>query len=107
VADSRRPRDGKAIEEIGWYNPTEDPQRVEYDKERLEYWKNCGAQLTSAVERLIRGEYQYVPYEGSEAESEGAPKAEAEAVEEGREAEESTEAQEEKAEPNKGPDETD
>lgn len=74
VTDARNPRDGKAIEEIGWYNPTEDPQRVEYRKERLEYWTSCGAQMTKAVETLIKGEYKYIPYTGSEE----APKPEAE-----------------------------
>lgn len=70
VADSRSPRNGKAVEEIGWYNPSEDPNRVEYDKERLGYWIDRGAQMTEAVEKLVKGEYKYVPYEGTEVEQE-------------------------------------
>ena len=66
VIDARKPRDGKAIERIGWYNPTKDPQRVVYDKERLEYWIGCGAQMTEAVEKLISGNYEYKIYSGSE-----------------------------------------
>ena len=66
VADARSPRNGKAKEEIGWYNPTEDPKRVEYNKERLKYWTGVGAKMTKAVEKLIKGEYEYKPYTGSE-----------------------------------------
>ncbi|MFW6143593.1 MAG: 30S ribosomal protein S16, partial [Patescibacteria group bacterium] len=35
VMDSKKPRDGKAIEELGYYNPAKDPDRVEIDEERL------------------------------------------------------------------------
>lgn len=66
VADARSPRDGRAIEEVGWYNPSEDPNRVEYNKKRLEYWIGCGAQMTKAVEKLVKGRYEYKPYTGSE-----------------------------------------
>lgn len=69
VIDSREPRDGQAIEEIGWYNPAADPKHVEYDKERLAYWQGCGAQLTPAVDKLIKGEYEYVPYHGASKET--------------------------------------
>jgi len=69
VSDSRSPRNGKTIEEIGWYNPSEDPNHIEYNKKRLEYWIGCGAQMTEAVEKLVKGEYKYVPYKGSEEEA--------------------------------------
>ncbi len=62
VADSRSPRDGKAKEELGWYNPSEDPDKITYDEERLEYWVKNGAQMTEAVEKLVEGEYKYEPY---------------------------------------------
>lgn len=70
VSNSRSPRNGKAVEEIGWYNPSEDPNRIEYDKDRLEYWRSHGAQMTAAVEKIVKGEYEYVPYKGAEEERE-------------------------------------
>ena len=67
VADARSPRDGKVVEELGWYNPTEDPNRVVYDKGRFGYWLERGAQPTEAVAKLVKGDYNYIPYAGSEA----------------------------------------
>ena len=52
VADSRKPRDGKFIEEVGRYNPCVTPSFVSFDKERMEYWIGVGAQPTDAVARL-------------------------------------------------------
>lgn len=54
VADSRFPRDGRVIEEIGFYNPSykDDPFRV--DLARAEYWLGRGAQPTETVDALIR-----------------------------------------------------
>ncbi|MEA2020737.1 MAG: 30S ribosomal protein S16 [Patescibacteria group bacterium] len=62
VADSRSPRNGKTKEEIGWFNPTEDPNKVVYDEERLKHWIKNGAQMTPAVEKLVEGTYEYEPY---------------------------------------------
>ena len=55
VADSRKPRDGKFIEEVGRYNPCVTPSFVTFDKERMEYWIGVGAQPTDAVARLWDG----------------------------------------------------
>ena len=52
VADSRKPRDGKFIEEVGRYNPCTDPSFVSFDTERMQYWVGNGAQPTEVVERL-------------------------------------------------------
>ena len=52
VADSRKPRDGKFIEEVGRYNPCTEPAFVKFDTERTEYWLGCGAQPTDVVARL-------------------------------------------------------
>ena len=52
VADSRKPRDGKFIEEVGRYNPCVSPSFVSFDKERTEYWLSVGAQPTDVVARL-------------------------------------------------------
>lgn len=55
VADSRSPRDGRFIEEIGRYNPCVEPTMVSFNDERLKYWLECGAQPTDTVARLIKG----------------------------------------------------
>ena len=53
VADSRKPRDGKFIEEVGRYNPCVSPSRVKFDMDRVDYWLSCGAQPTDTVARLL------------------------------------------------------
>ena len=53
VADSRKPRDGRFIEEVGRYNPCVSPSFVSFDQERLDYWIKCGAQPTDTVARLM------------------------------------------------------
>ena len=52
VADSRKPRDGRFIEEVGRYNPCVTPAMVKFDKERVHYWMSTGAQPTDTVARL-------------------------------------------------------
>ncbi len=56
VADSRRARDGRFIERIGFYNPVapEGKERLRVNRERLEYWKGRGAQLSDTVARLVK-----------------------------------------------------
>jgi small subunit ribosomal protein S16 len=53
VADSRAPRDGRYIEQIGRYDPRPDPSVVEIDDERARYWLGQGAQPSDAVRRLL------------------------------------------------------
>ena len=53
VADSRSPRDGKFIEEIGYYNPVSEPKEFKIDNERAKYWVGTGAKPTSIVEKLF------------------------------------------------------
>ena len=53
VADSRSPRDGKIIEQIGTYNPMTDPATVVLNKELLEKWIKNGAKPTDTVKALI------------------------------------------------------
>ena len=55
VADSRFPRDGRFIEEIGYYDPTKEPAVVNIDKEKAEDWIKKGAQPTDTVKRLLKG----------------------------------------------------
>ncbi|GAA6526468.1 30S ribosomal protein S16 [Intrasporangium sp. DVR] len=54
VMDSRTKRDGRAIEEIGKYHPTEEPSLIEIDMERANYWISQGAQPTEAVAALLK-----------------------------------------------------
>lgn len=53
VADSRMPRDGRYIEEVGRYNPMTDPTTIEINLERVDEWIAKGAQPTNAVSHLI------------------------------------------------------
>jgi len=54
VADSRTKRDGRVIEEIGLYHPTEEPSRIEVDSDRAQYWLSVGAQPTEQVAALLK-----------------------------------------------------
>ena len=54
VADSRAPRDGRFIENIGFYNPRTEPETVRIEEERALYWLNVGAQTTAAAARLLK-----------------------------------------------------
>ncbi len=54
VADVRFSRDGRAIEEIGLYDPNQDPAKVEINQERLAYWMGNGAILTPTVKSILR-----------------------------------------------------
>ena len=54
VADSRYPRDGRFIEEIGTYNPCTDPAEIKIDLERAEAWIKTGAQPTETVRDLLK-----------------------------------------------------
>jgi len=54
VADSRTKRDGRVIEEIGKYHPTEHPSFIEVDSERAQYWLSVGAQPTEQVTALLK-----------------------------------------------------
>ncbi len=54
VADSRAPRDGKFIEEIGYYNPLTDPADIKIDEEKAKKWLGTGAQPTDTVRGLLK-----------------------------------------------------
>ena len=54
VADSRYPRDGRFIEEIGTYNPLVDPAQVNIDNEKAAKWLKNGAQPTDTVRSLLK-----------------------------------------------------
>ena len=54
VADSRYPRDGRFIEEIGSYNPLLDPPEIKVDAEKAQQWISNGAQPTDTVKALLK-----------------------------------------------------
>lgn len=63
VADQRSPRDGRIIENIGFFNPRTEPETVTIDVERARYWLSVGAQPSEAVARLLKqvGAYEAAP----------------------------------------------
>lgn len=54
VADSRFPRDGRFIEQVGTYNPMVEPAEVQFDAEKIQQWIKNGAQPTDTVKRLLK-----------------------------------------------------
>ena len=54
VADSRSPRDGRFIEEIGYYDPTKEPSVIKVDEEAAKKWLNNGAQPTEMVGKIFK-----------------------------------------------------
>ena len=56
IADSKSPRDGKIIEQIGTYNPMTEPSELVLDREKIAQWIKNGAKPTDTVKRLIEKE---------------------------------------------------
>ena len=54
VADARSPRDGKFIEEVGYYDPTVEPSVIKFDEENTKKWLANGAQPTDRVAKLLK-----------------------------------------------------
>ena len=54
VADSRYPRDGRFIEQLGTYDPLKEPAEIKVDAERAQAWIKTGAQPTDTVKRLFK-----------------------------------------------------
>ncbi|WP_308464982.1 30S ribosomal protein S16 [Rathayibacter soli] len=65
VADSRTKRDGRVIEEIGIYHPTQEPSVIKVDSDRAQYWLSVGAQPTEQVEALLRLTGDWGTFKGS------------------------------------------
>ncbi len=55
VFDKRKARDSRAIEELGYYDPTKQPPIIKINTERLNYWLSCGAQMSDTVSGLVKG----------------------------------------------------
>ena len=56
VADSRAPRDGRFIEEIGYYNPVCEPKQIKINDEKAKKWLGVGAQPTETVKKLLQSQ---------------------------------------------------
>ena len=54
VADSRYPRNGRCLEEIGYFNPLTEPNELKVDGERANYWLGVGAQPSDTVRALLK-----------------------------------------------------
>jgi len=56
--DSRSPRDGRVVEELGWYDPVADEpdKKVSLNRERVEYWLSVGAQPSDTVRDLLKSQ---------------------------------------------------
>ena len=53
ASDSRSPRDGRCIEQLGYYDPMKEPLLIKLDLDRVDYWLGVGARPSETVERLI------------------------------------------------------
>lgn len=62
VANTRDKRNGRFLDMIGFYNPSENPVKFNYDKDKLRQWQERGALVTKAVDELIEGKYVFKPY---------------------------------------------
>ena len=54
VTDSRAPRDGRRLDQVGIYDPTQKPSRVEFQHDKLSHWLRLGAQPSATVAQLIK-----------------------------------------------------
>ena len=54
AADHRKPRDGRFIEKLGYYDPNREPSVIELKSDRVQYWFSKGAQLSTAAEKLVK-----------------------------------------------------
>ncbi len=54
VTDSRNARDGRAVEELGYYNPVSEPVMLKINEERAKYWLSVGAQPTDTTRGLLK-----------------------------------------------------
>ena len=67
VMDARTKRDGRAIEEIGKYNPKTEPSFIHVESDRAQYWLGVGAQPTEAVEAIFKASGDWQKFKGEDA----------------------------------------
>ncbi|MEZ4742207.1 MAG: 30S ribosomal protein S16 [Bdellovibrionota bacterium] len=56
AADHRMPRDGRYLERLGYYDPNHNPSVISLKGDRIQHWYGTGAQLTSAVQKIVKAE---------------------------------------------------
>jgi small subunit ribosomal protein S16 len=99
VSNTRDKRDGRFLDILGYFNPSANPQELKIDQEKFTAWKDKGALVTDAVEKLVAGDYQYAKYnpkkQQEKAVSEEKPSQEKESVEEEKVEEKPSETKEE------------
>jgi len=61
ATDSRNPRDGKYLEDVGIYDPTQRPERIELKAERVEYWLKAGARPSETVAMVLKRAQKAAP----------------------------------------------
>lgn len=66
IIDSRKARDGKAIEEVGFYHPTRTPSVIELNSQRIQYWLSVGAQPSDTVKKLLELSGDYGKFKGDD-----------------------------------------
>jgi len=76
VMDSRTKRDGRAIEEIGLYQPKNDPSVIQVDSERAQYWLGVGAQPSETVVSILKRSGDWQKFTGEKSDSGILPQAE-------------------------------
>jgi len=76
VADSRSPRDGRIIENLGWYDPLVEPSVIKINEEKVLGWLKNGAQPTDSVANLLKRTGVLARFEQSKASAAGASQAE-------------------------------
>lgn len=54
VLEGSGPRDGRVLEELGYYDPAKEPAALKVNKERIEHWRKLGAQISPTVKSLIK-----------------------------------------------------
>ncbi len=64
ATDSRMPRDGRHLEDVGIYDPTRKPERIELKAERVEHWLKAGAKPSATVARVLRRAGRLQPKKG-------------------------------------------
>ncbi len=81
VADSRSPRDGRFIESLGYYDPTENPEVLRLNAERTRHWLDLGAEPSGTVKSLLRQQGILSPGSTSETDTDESAETEPEAEE--------------------------
>jgi small subunit ribosomal protein S16 len=70
ASNTKDKRNGRFLDILGHFNPSQTPADFDYDKERFGYWKKNGAIVSKSVQDLIDGKYVFKPYKSGKAKAE-------------------------------------